>query len=99
MIDKLIRLLSIKHTTSGKHDPMLTLTVLAVLICILRFLFDGATFVIFGHVLNLGHVDSMSYGALLSPVLGAHGAKEWKMSSNNPAESLSALAPDDPDAN
>lgn len=52
---------------------MMTLSVVAALACIAKFLADGASFVINGHPVSLGHADSMSYGALLTPILGTHG--------------------------
>lgn len=51
----------------------LQLSVAVVLVCCLRFLFDGIEITIAGHSLSLGHMDPLAYGTILAPVLGAHG--------------------------
>ena len=63
----------LKHPSTGIEDPMMTLSVIAALACVVKFLADGVTFTLYGHTMNLGHADSMAYGALLTPILGAHG--------------------------
>jgi hypothetical protein len=62
----------IHNPLNDKDDPMMTLAFLAGVACIIKFLFEGVSFTIMGHIVNLGHVDSMTYVSLLTPVLGAH---------------------------
>lgn len=73
MIDKIFGMFGVKHPTTGQTDVLLSLVVFVVIICGLKFLMDGATIQIFGHMISFGHVDSMSYGTMLAPMLGAHG--------------------------
>jgi hypothetical protein len=47
--------------------------VLATIACVLKFLVEGVTFTLFGSLVNLGHVDSMTYTALLAPLWASHG--------------------------
>lgn len=49
------------------------LTALVVIAAAVKFLLDGITAQYGGYTLNLGHLDSMTYAAFLTPVLGAHG--------------------------
>lgn len=63
----------IKHPRTGLPDVMLTMTVVTVVTAAAKFLLDGATANILGHVINFGHVDPSAYGMFLAPVLGAHG--------------------------
>lgn len=46
--------------------------VVASIACILKFLVEGVSFVFNGHPVSLGHVDSMTYGTLLTPLWGGH---------------------------
>ena len=71
----------LKQPKSGEYDPMLTMSVLAVTAAILKFILEGVTFVFSGHKISFGHVDSLTYGALLTPILGAHGYMATKYSS------------------
>lgn len=48
------------------------LAVAASIACILKFLVEGVNFSINGSPVSLGHVDSMTYAALLSPLWGSH---------------------------
>ena len=48
------------------------LSIFTVLICGFRFLFDGVSTTLFGVKFELGHIDSLSYGAFLTPILAAH---------------------------
>ncbi len=73
MIDKIFHYCGVKHPHTRQTDVLLSLVVFVVIICGIKFLFDGATIQIFGHLINFGHVDSMSYGTMLAPMLGAHG--------------------------
>ncbi len=47
--------------------------VLATLACVVKFLAEGVSFFAFGHPVNLGHTDSMTYTALLAPLWASHG--------------------------
>ena len=73
----------IKHPRTGQQDPMLTLSVFVVIACTVKFIFEGVNFSIAGHIFNFGHVDAMTYGALLTPVLGAHSYMNVKIPSTN----------------
>lgn len=73
MIDKLFGALGVRHPSTGQVDVILSLVVFVVVICGLKFLLDGVSIQIFGHMVSFGHVDSMSYGTMLAPTLGAHG--------------------------
>ena len=73
MIQKLFKAIGVQHPTTGEVDVILSLVVFVVVICGLKFLLDGVSLQIFGHLINFGHVDSMSYGTMLAPTLGAHG--------------------------
>ena len=57
---------------TGKPSEMVTLTVVVTLAAAFRFLFDGITFNLGSHVITFNHIDSMTYLAFLTPVLGAH---------------------------
>lgn len=77
---------------------MVTMTVLATTAAVIKFLLDGVSIDVAGHVLSFGHVDSMAYGSLLTPVLAAHGFVDTR-----PSRSESVMVPkdgkavDDPD--
>lgn len=73
MIDKLFGALGVRHPSTGEIDVILSLVVFVVVICGLKFLLDGVSIQVFGHMVSFGHVDSMSYGTMLAPTLGAHG--------------------------
>lgn len=62
----------------GSSNLMTTITVVTVLAAVARFLLDGVILTLGTHVFNFGHVDSLTYTAILAPVLGAHG---WIQSS------------------
>lgn len=81
----------IRHPKSNKPDMMVTLVVVAVLAAVFKFLTDGISVTVGSHIINFGHVDSMAYGSLLAPVLGAHGyldsrPKEVEERVDNPDE-------------
>lgn len=78
MLDRVFSWIWVNHPRLGKPDAMLTLAVLATLTCIVKFLFNEVTFVVHGMTVNCGHVDSLAYGALLTPTLGAYAARKWK---------------------
>ena len=82
----------LNHPTTGKPDILATAVAFVVVIAGLRFALDGLNINIFGHLISIGHTDSLSYGSLLSPVLGAHGYV-----STRPSQSISRV--DNPDEN
>lgn len=55
------------------ENPTFILASVTVGACVLRFLFDGLNVTLFGQNVIIPHTDSMSYGAILTPVLAAHG--------------------------
>lgn len=63
----------VTNPSSGKPDPMLTMSVIVVTCASIKFMCEGINFSYHGHAVDLGHVDAMVYGALLTPVLGVHG--------------------------
>lgn len=63
----------INDPSTGKPDEMVTLTTLVTLAATGRFLLDGITVDIMGHLLTFNHVDSTTYLAFLAPIIGAHG--------------------------
>lgn len=65
---------------TGQPDEMVTVVLLTTLAVVGRFLLDGISINIMGHKVEFGHVDAMSYAALLAPVLGAHGFMSSKAS-------------------
>lgn len=52
--------------------------ILATVACIAKFLIDGVSFKLFGSPVNLGHMDSLSYTALLAPLWGSHAYTKGK---------------------
>ncbi len=81
MLQALLNLIKVNHPKTGKPDVILTMVVFVIVVCAIKFLLDGVTLKLFGHVISFGHTDSFSYGSLLSPVLGAHGFIEGKNAS------------------
>ncbi len=59
--------------------------VLATLACVVKFLAEGVSFFAFGHPVNLGHTDSMTYTALLAPLWGSHAYSKKKEGSDAPS--------------
>lgn len=55
------------------NSPTTTMALIVVVTCALRFLLDGITLTLFGHSLSIGHTDPLAYGAILTPILAAHG--------------------------
>ncbi len=86
----------IKQPKSGMPDVMVTLSVVAVFAAVLKFLLEGVTIVVYGHSIDFGHADSLTYGALLAPVLGAHGWVDT-MSKNPPPPPSNYVKVDNPD--
>lgn len=98
MFNKLFKNIWLKHPRTGERDAMLTLMALTVLVCVVKFFFEGVSVTLFGHTLSLGHADPLSYGAILSPVLGAHATREWRIPSA-PNLTRGTAEVDDPDGN
>lgn len=72
------RLRFLMNPKTKQPDGLLTMSCIVVGVCAIKFLFEGVSFVVFGHTVSLGHADALSYGAMLTPVLGAHGASEFQ---------------------
>lgn len=66
----------------GIQDPILTLSYIAVFAATAKFLLDGVTLTLHGQTIDFGHMDSLSYGTLLAPILGAHGYMSVKEPNN-----------------
>lgn len=73
-----MKLRFLKNPKTGVPDLMTTLTTITVLVATLKFLLDGVTLTLKGHTLDFGHLDSMTYGMFLAPILGTHGWVETK---------------------
>lgn len=84
MLNRIFNLLGVKHPDTGIVDPLLTMTVFIVVICGIKFLFEGVVAHIGGHILDLGHADPGGYAAILTPVLGLHG---WSVSKDKSGDS------------
>lgn len=54
------------------ENPTFILSSVVVGVCAVRFLLDGVTLTFFGQTFTLAPTDPLSYGAILTPVLGAH---------------------------
>lgn len=63
-----------------KRDVILTLSVVATIAAVVKFLMDGVTIQLMGHSIDFGHMDSMSYATLLAPILGAHSWQSTRAS-------------------
>lgn len=72
MLDKLLSWIWIKHPRSEEPDAMLTFAAIALFVCAVKFLLNGAIFMIGTHVINCGTTDSLSYAALLGPTVLAY---------------------------
>lgn len=73
MFDRILRLFWVIHPNTGRKDPILSLSAFCIIVCSLKFFLDGVVIHLMGHSVAFGHVDALSYGSLLTPVLGAHG--------------------------
>jgi hypothetical protein len=63
--------------TTTKHTAFLCS--LVVYACTFRFVMDGVSFSVHGETFTLGHMDSMAYISILTPVLAAHGFIKSKL--------------------
>lgn len=70
------------------------LSFVVVGVCSIRFLFDGITFSYGEHSFIVGHIDSLAYGSILTPVLVAHGYVKTRLDSINAVK----MKVDNPDA-
>jgi len=73
-----LKLPLVHNPETGRPDAFVTMSLVVVLACVVKFLVDGVTFTWGGNTYNLGHIDSMTYAALLTPVLGAHSWQSIK---------------------
>jgi hypothetical protein len=55
------------------RNPTVLMSLIVVTVCAIRFLFDGLSITIKDYTLTIGHMDSLAYGSILTPVLAAHG--------------------------
>lgn len=62
-----------EHPDTGNKDPYYTITIIVLSVTAAKFLFEGVSLTLWGHIINLGHADAATYMAVLAPVLGAHG--------------------------
>lgn len=85
-----------KHPSTGKPDSILTLTCFVVIACTLKFVLEGVAVHLFGGSFTLGHADAATYMAVLTPVMGAHGFREYN--SFKPQSYAEPCKVDDPDA-
>jgi len=82
------------NSKTNKQDVMLTLVFYAVIVAGIKFIMEGVSFSVMGHVLNLGHTDAATYAAFLTPILGTHGFIDSKTPHLTQPPKV-----DDPDAN
>lgn len=62
----------------AERDGMRSMSYLTILVCLVKFMLEGMTIHFFGSVLTVNVSDAMTYGAILTPVLGAHAARDWQ---------------------
>lgn len=76
-------------TTQDSMRQVLSFIVIAAGI---KFLLDGVTITVLKYSMDMGHLDPLAYAAILTPVCGAHGvrefvsAKAYKQEVDNPDE-------------
>ncbi len=63
---------------ASERNTLLTLVILTVVCCLVKFILDGVVVSIYGQTINFGHVDATVYLTLLSPILGSHSFIESK---------------------
>jgi hypothetical protein len=73
----------LRHPKSGQVDVMRIAVFIVVCAAAAKFLLDGVTLQLFGHSIQFGHTDAMSFGNLLTPTLGAHAFTEAKGTAHN----------------
>lgn len=57
----------------NSKDPWFTLVAFTTVCVTIKFLLSGVVVTVAGVALNLGNVDAMAYGSILTPILAAHG--------------------------
>lgn len=65
-------------------EPLASLVALTILVCLIKFLMEGISFDYHNHPVSLGHADSLTYAALLGPILGAHSYTKVKGTKETP---------------
>lgn len=68
----------LKHPRSNKPDTMLTFSALALAVCLIKFLLNGASVEVMGYSIEFGTVDAALVAALLTPTLAAYATRKWK---------------------
>jgi hypothetical protein len=63
--------------SKGQRDAVLTFTLVGFVVCMLKVLFGGSVFVVYGYTLNFGPIDATTIGAILGPTLGSYVARRW----------------------
>ena len=63
--------------TSGKHDSMLTFSIVGFAFVLLKILLAGMVIQLMGKELNFGSIDGSSIAAILSPTFGAYVARRY----------------------
>jgi len=63
--------------TKGNKDAILTFATVGFLVCMVKVLFGGSVFEVYGYTLNFGVIDATTIGAILTPTLGAYVARRW----------------------
>lgn len=81
-----------------RNDPMLTMVVLAIVVCLMKFLFEGITITVAAYSLTVGHSDAGTYAALLGTILGAHGYVAVRTPPPKLGDLKKDVTPDNPDA-
>lgn len=83
-----------KHPGTDQNDYVTTTTCAVMLICAIKFFLEGISISLGGHTLSFGHGDASTYAAILTPILGAHGVKEFRRD----RQPKHTPKPDNPDA-
>lgn len=64
----------IKHPRNKKPDTMLTFSVLALIVVLIKVALSGVTF----YNINFGSIDAAIIAALLTPTLAAYVGRKYK---------------------
>ena len=62
----------------AERDAMRSMSYFAIWACLVKFFLEGMTFHFFGDVITFSVSDPMTYGAILTPILGAQATRDWK---------------------
>jgi len=60
------------NPSTGEPDEMVTIAMIVTTAVVFRFLVDGLTITVLGHVFTFTKIDASVYVSLLAPALGAH---------------------------